>query len=123
MIRNIRIVINDFKAILDFKKLLSIIVVFILIFIMKKDFLLNIVSLDEVFKTTLSGPYRVTENILEIFIWSFYIFYLIYLSGNFFYTELTRRSLYLISRIGNKKTWYLCIQGSLLLLCIALYIY
>lgn len=88
MIRNIRIVINDFKAILDFKKLLSIIVVFILIFIMKKDFLLNIVSLDEVFKTTLSGPYRVTENILEIFIWSFYIFYLIYLAGDFFIQNL-----------------------------------
>lgn len=122
MIRNIRIVINDFKAILDFKKLLSIIVAFILIFIMKKDFLLNIVSLDEVFKTTLSGPYRVTENILEIFIWSFYIFYLIYLAGDFFYTELKRRSLYSISRIGNKKTWYLCIQVSLFLLCISYYL-
>jgi len=122
MRKNFKIILCNLKSIVSIKKLLIICIIFVFTFSMKISYLDNTVNLSVLLKSVFYGPNNLLNNIIVLFTWSLYEFYLIYIIGDYFYKELTRRGMYTISRIGNKTRWHICMQLSLFLVCLTYYL-
>jgi hypothetical protein len=89
---------------------------------MKKDSFGDVINLSDYIKIIFHGPNTVSENVIELLIWSLYQFYLIYMAGDYLHKEFRIRKLYIISRIGSKFKWYIYTQLTMLGLCLLYYL-
>lgn len=120
--RHFKIIINNLKSVLGFKRILLISIIYIVVFYAKINILSQLGSLYEYVAIIFQGPKSLSENIMELFIWSLYQFYLIYIIGDYFYRELKIRNVYVFSRIGNKTEWFLHTQFTSIIVCITYYL-
>lgn len=120
MRNNLRIILSNFKAILELKKLVFIIVIFIIA--MKKNSFDNLINLSNYIRSIFYGPNDISTNIIELLIWSIYQFYLIYIIGDYLGKEFGIRNIYTISRIGSKIKWYVYNQLTLVFVCLVCYL-
>ncbi|GEM_PF-2375830 len=122
MKQGIRMLILNCKSILSLKRFLFIVIIYIFIFMMKKDSFGDVINLSDYIKIIFHGPNTVSENVIELLIWSLYQFYLIYMAGDYLHKEFRIRKLYIISRIGSKFKWYIYTQLTMLGLCLLYYL-
>lgn len=122
MNKGFRIINSNLNAIFSWKKCISISCIFIFIFIFKMDDLYNESNSLQCINILFYGPINLSDNTGEVFIWSIYQFYLLYIVGNYIFKEFSMRNTYTIGRIGSKTKWNNYMQISIFLTCIIYYL-
>jgi len=117
MKKYLNIISNNLRSIFSIKNLIFIIVIFIYVFSVKINNYDSNFSFNEILEVIFAGPINL-DNISEIFTWTFYQAFLIYIIGNYIFNELSTRSIYVIPRLGNKQYWNICLQITCFLACI-----
>ncbi|WP_283719507.1 hypothetical protein [Clostridium perfringens] len=117
MKKYLSIISNNLRSIFPIKNLIFIIIIFIYVFLVKINNYDYNFSFNKILEVIFAGPISL-DNISEIFTWTFYQAFLIYIIGSYIFNELSIRSIYIIPRLGNKKCWYICLQITCFLACI-----
>lgn len=116
----LRIINMNLKTVFSLKKILSMFLILTFVFIIGADRYKGMGTVSEYIKYSLYGPSNLFDNVMLLFTWSLYQFYLIYVVGEFLYSQFAQENVYTILRIGNKLVWYICIQATCFIIC-ALY--
>lgn len=95
MKKYLNIISNNLRSIFSIKNLIFIIVIFIYVFSVKINNYDSNFSFNEILEVIFAGPINL-DNISEIFTWTFYQAFLIYIIGNYIFNELSTRSIYVI---------------------------
>ena len=109
---------NNIKYIFTIKMILCIIIIFIINLIMKTNNNIDYESVYEYISITFYGPINMFDNLNELLSWSFYEICFLAFIIRFLNKEFSNRSIYLISRLGNKIRWYNYLQLTILVLTI-----
>lgn len=117
MRKYLNIINNNLKSIFSIKILFFIIIIFIYVFSVKINNYDSNFSFNKTLEIIFAGPISL-DNISEIFTWTFYQAFLIYIIGNYIFNELSTRSIYVIPRLGDKQHWHICLQITCFLACI-----
>ncbi|MBD7912090.1 hypothetical protein [Clostridium cibarium] len=123
MSKSFRILNSNLNAIFSFRKYIWIFSIFIFILIFKIDNLYNESNSLQCIKIMFYGPINLSDNTGEVFIWSIYQFYLLYIVGDYIFKEFSMRNTYTIGRIGSKTKWNSYMQISIFLTCIIYYFF
>lgn len=123
MNKHLRIINCNLKAILSCTKCIVISCIFILVFILKISDLYHESNSLQCINILFYGPINLSNNITELFIWSMYQFYLLYIVGDYILKEFKIRNIYTIGRIGSKIKWNNYMQINIFLTCIIYYLF
>ncbi|ADY55182.1 hypothetical protein Sgly_0831 [Syntrophobotulus glycolicus DSM 8271] len=122
MKRYLRIIKNNLRSVFSIGSLCCTVIIFIYIFVVKFNSISDGHSFSEIINIIFRGPSN-NDNLIEVFTWGLYQFFLIYIIGNFFFKELDRRSIYTLPRLGNKIYWHICLQITSFSVCIIYFIF
>lgn len=122
MKRYLRIIKNNLQSVFSIGNLCCTVIIFTYVFAVKFSSINDIDSLSKVSNIIFRGPNNLSDNLIEVFTWGFYQFFLIYMIGNYCFKELDIRSIYTIPRLGNKQHWYICLQITCFLACIIYFV-
>ena len=122
MKRYLRIIKNSLGSIFSIGSLCCIVIIFIYVFVVKSNTISDVHSFSEVINKIFRGPTNFSDNLIEVFTWGLYQFFLIYMIGNFWFKELDTRSIYTLPRLGNKQNWHICLQITSFLACIIFFV-
>ena len=113
----INIIKNNQKSIFTHKIIFLIILNFILLFAFQLNLTnqFNPTNLYEYIKYCFWGNNSIFENISSLFAWSMCQLLFLLIMINYLTTEFDGRNIYIISRVGNKKNWFLNIELSIIL--------
>lgn len=123
MNKHLRIINCNLKSILPCSAYIAIACIFILIFTLKINNLYCEPNSFQCINIIFYGPINLTNNVAELFIWSMYQFYLLYIVGNYIFKEFRIRNIYIIGRIGNKIKWNNYMQLTIFFTCIIYYLF
>ncbi|GAB6169502.1 hypothetical protein JCM1393_19620 [Clostridium carnis] len=112
-----RIILNNIKAMVTFKRIVSIIFIFVIINIITSS-TSEITNLNDVFKNSFYGIKKIIDMPSEFFKFMMYQMFLIYLVLIFFHNEINNRSSITILRIGSINLWAKGMVISIILLVI-----
>ena len=112
-----RIILNNIKGMVTFKRIVSIIFIFVIINIITSS-TSEITNLNDVFKNSFYGIKKIIDMPSEFFKFMMYQMFLIYLVLIFFHNEINNRSSITILRIGSINLWAKGVVISIILLVI-----
>ncbi|OOM82423.1 hypothetical protein CLPUN_01250 [Clostridium puniceum] len=117
-----RRLISNLKFTFFLKRIYLVVGIFILIFLLKLDYMFNCINSQEYINAMFFSPNTLTDNVLEVLIWSIYQFYLIYIIGDYIYKEFKMRNIYILCRIGSKRNYIVYLYLNILLICLLYYL-
>lgn len=123
MKRYLRIIKNNILSVFSIIALCFIIIIFAYTFLVKFNSFDDINTFSEVINKIFCGPNSLRNNIIDVFTWSLYQFFIIYIIGNYFFKELNTRGIYTIMRLGSKKYWHISLQITCFLACIIYFVF
>lgn len=118
MKKYLRIIKNNLQSVFSIGNLGCTIAIFIYLFAVNFKFIDYSHKFREFIEIIFMSPINLTNNIIQVFTWILYQFFLIYMIGNYFFKELATRSIYVIPRLRNKQYWHICLQITAFLVCI-----
>ncbi|GKX68176.1 hypothetical protein [Inconstantimicrobium mannanitabidum] len=114
---------NNIKVVFSIPNIFFIVAIFIYILLTQTDLIKNTGNFGEIIKNIFYGVDTLEGNMIKIFSWVLYQFFIIFIIGNFFFKELGVRSYYTVYRFRSKRHWHLCLQIASLLSCFIYFIF